>query len=215
MSDPEFKPKIGRTPVRSLDKDGRLPRIVVKAASRNRAEKAPWANALTRRPVIQLARGKGALYGLTPPPAGWRRVIVKARIARHSTSDLGAARAHLHYIQRDGVTRAGGTGELYDRDQQKADGGGFLELQEGDTYQFRLIAAPEDGARVHDLMPFVRDLMETMERDQHTKLDWVAVDHFNTGRPHSHIVIAGHGAPLYQPWHPLPSPRSGHARTRT
>ena len=106
MSEPEFKPKISRSRARSADKDGRLTRIVAKAASRNRAPKSTWANALTRRPVIQLARGKGALYGLTPAPTGWRRVIVKARIARHGTSDLAAARAHLHYIQRDGVTRA-------------------------------------------------------------------------------------------------------------
>ncbi len=192
MSEPEFKPKISSTRARSVDKDGRLTRIVVKAASRNRAAKSPWANALTRRPVIQLARGKGALYGLTPAPAGWRRVIVKARIARHGTSDLGAARAHLHYIQRDGVTRAGGPGQLYDREHDDADGGKFLERQKGDTYQFRFIVAPEDGARMRELKPFVRDLMAKMEQDLHTKLDWVAADHFNTGHPHTHIVIAGH-----------------------
>jgi type IV secretory pathway VirD2 relaxase len=29
-----------------------------------------------------------------------------------------------------------------------------------------------------------------MERDLHG-LDWVAVDHFNTGHPHTHIVIRG------------------------
>ena len=192
MSESEFKPKISSTRARTVEKDGRLTRIVVKAASRNRAPKSPWANALTRRPVIQLARGKGALYGLTPAPAGWRRVIVKARIARHGTSDLGAARAHLHYIQRDGVTRAGGPGQLYDREHDEADGGGFLERQRGDTYQFRFIVAPEDGARMRDLKPFVRDLMAKMEDDLHTKLDWVASDHFNTGHPHTHIVIAGH-----------------------
>ncbi len=30
-----------------------------------------------------------------------------------------------------------------------------------------------------------------MEEDLGTKLDWVAVDHFNTGHPHSHIVLRG------------------------
>ena len=30
-----------------------------------------------------------------------------------------------------------------------------------------------------------------MEQDLDTKLDWVAVDHFNTGHPHTHIVIRG------------------------
>jgi type IV secretory pathway VirD2 relaxase len=33
--------------------------------------------------------------------------------------------------------------------------------------------------------------MQDMERDIETKLDWVAVDHYNTGHPHSHIVIRG------------------------
>ena len=38
---------------------------------------------------------------------------------------------------------------------------------------------------------FARDLLSQMERDLDTKLDWVAVDHFNTGHPHTHIVIRG------------------------
>ena len=192
MSNPEFKPKLGKPRSRREIKSGRLTRMVVKATTRHRAPKSPWANALTRRPVAELGRGKGALYGLTPPPPGWRRVIVKARIARHGTSDLAAARTHQHYIMRDGVTRDGGPGQLYDREHDVAEGGDFLERQKGDTYQFRLIVAPEDGGRMADLKPFVRDLMRDMEEDLRTKLDWVAVDHFNTGHPHTHIVIAGH-----------------------
>jgi type IV secretory pathway VirD2 relaxase len=192
MSNPEFEPKVGKPRSRREFKSGRLTRMVVKATTRHRAPKPPWANALTRRPVAELGRGKGALYGLIPPPPGWRRVIVKARIARHGTSDLAAARTHQHYIMRDGVTRDGGPGQLYDREHDVAEGGDFLERQKGDTYQFRLIVAPEDGGRMTDLKPFVRDLMRDMEEDLHTKLDWVAVDHFNTGHPHTHIVIAGH-----------------------
>ena len=33
--------------------------------------------------------------------------------------------------------------------------------------------------------------MRQMEEDLGTKLDWVAADHFNTGHPHSHIVVRG------------------------
>lgn len=192
MPKSEFTPKLGRPRSRSTDKPGRVTRVVVKAATRRRSSKSPWANALTKRPVAELGRGKGALYQLATPPAGWRRVIVKVRIARHGASDLGAARSHQHYITRDGVTRAGGPGQLYDREQDVADGGGFQERQKGDTYQFRMIVAAEDGARLRDLKPFVRDLMIKMERDLHTKLDWIAADHFNTGHPHTHIIIAGH-----------------------
>src|SRR3546814_12787950 len=30
-----------------------------------------------------------------------------------------------------------------------------------------------------------------MEEDLGTKLDWVAVDHYNTGHPHTHILVRG------------------------
>src|SRR3546814_2124710 len=33
--------------------------------------------------------------------------------------------------------------------------------------------------------------MTQMEEDLGTKLDWVAVDHFNTGHPHSHVMLRG------------------------
>src|SRR3546814_18988455 len=33
--------------------------------------------------------------------------------------------------------------------------------------------------------------MSEMEKDLGTKLEWVAVDHFNTGHPHSHIMLRG------------------------
>src|SRR5260370_13549405 len=33
--------------------------------------------------------------------------------------------------------------------------------------------------------------MRQMEADLGTKLDWVAADHFNTGHPHSHVVMRG------------------------
>src|SRR5882762_2573383 len=98
MSNSEFEPKVGKPRSHREIKSGRLTRMVVKATARHRAPTSPWANALTRRPVAELGRGKGALYGLTPPSPGWRRVIVKARIARHGTSDLAAARSHQHYI---------------------------------------------------------------------------------------------------------------------
>jgi hypothetical protein len=34
-------------------------------------------------------------------------------------------------------------------------------------------------------------VMRQMEEDLGTGLDWVAVNHFNTGHPHSHVVIRG------------------------
>ncbi|HEX2656081.1 MAG TPA: relaxase/mobilization nuclease RlxS [Xanthobacteraceae bacterium] len=123
--------------------------------------------------------------------AGARRVVIKARIVRIKSSESGAVTAHLRYLQRDGVTREGEPGELYDAVSAQADGQVFAQRGGRDRHQFRFIVAPEDGAELTDLKPFVRDLMRQMEVDLGTRLDWVAVDHFNTSHPHSHIVVRG------------------------
>ena len=102
-----------------------------------------------------------------------------------------AAAVHLRYLQRDGVTRDGSPGQLYSAAADRADGRAFLDRSEGDPRQFRLIVAAEDGAELSDLRAFTRDLMRQVERDLGTGLDWVAVDHFNTAHPHTHIVIRG------------------------
>ena len=129
-----------------------------------------------------------------------RRVIVKYRIAGlRKPKAMDGARAHLRYIQRDGVTREGEPGRLYSAEQDKADGKAFLERAEGDRHQFRFIVSPEDGQSYDDLKSLTRRLMTQMEQDLGTKLDWVAVDHFNTGHPHTHIILRGvddHGRDL-------------------
>jgi type IV secretory pathway VirD2 relaxase len=120
-----------------------------------------------------------------------RRVVVKARIVRLAGSGAKAAVAHLRYLQRDGTTREGERGTLYSAELDTADGKAFLERGTGDRHQFRFIIAAEDGAEYQDLKPMIRRLMAQAENDLGTKLDWVAVDHFNTGHPHSHILVRG------------------------
>jgi type IV secretory pathway VirD2 relaxase len=123
--------------------------------------------------------------------SGGRRVIVKARYAVIKAGDLGTARAHLHYILRDGVTRDGEAGQLYTASDNHPDAAAFLQRSENDPHQFRFIIAPEDSDRLADLKPFIRDLVAQIEHDLDARLDWVAVDHFNTGHPHTHLVIRG------------------------
>jgi type IV secretory pathway VirD2 relaxase len=122
---------------------------------------------------------------------GSRRAVVKVRIAKLQAGNLAAARAHMRYIQRDGVDRSGAPGKLYGPDADEVDGVAFTERCDGDRHQFRIIVSPDDGNQLSDLKPFVRDLMQQMVRDLETKLDWVAVDHHNTGHPHAHIIIRG------------------------
>lgn len=144
----------------------------------------------------RIGRGQAAadrLKGLAErrgPGERMRRVVVKARIVRLKLGSKGAD-AHLRYLQRDGTDREGERGRLYGSETDRADGRVFVERGREDRHQFRFIVAPEEGDRLCDLRVFTRDVMRQMEEDLGTKLDWVAVDHFNTGHPHSHVVIRG------------------------
>ena len=120
-----------------------------------------------------------------------RRVIIKSRIVKPAGKGIKGAPAHLRYIQRDGVTRDGQPGQLYSADQDRADGKAFLARSGGDRHQFRFIVSAEDGVEYDDMTPFIRRLMQQMEEDLGTGLDWVAVDHHNTGHPHSHVILRG------------------------
>jgi type IV secretory pathway VirD2 relaxase len=102
-----------------------------------------------------------------------------------------AVDAHLRYLERDGVTRDGDRGKVYSAFENEADGKAFVERGRGDRHQFRFIVAPEDAAEMGDLRGFTRDLMRQMELDLATRLDWIAVDHHNTGHPHTHIIVRG------------------------
>jgi type IV secretory pathway VirD2 relaxase len=125
------------------------------------------------------------------PGARMRRVVVKARIVRLKVGSR-AADAHVRYLQRDGTTRDSERGRLYGAETDAADGKDFTERGREDRHQFRFIVAPEDGDRLSDLRAFTRDVMRQMEEDLGTRLDWVGVDHFNTGHPHSHVIVRGH-----------------------
>jgi type IV secretory pathway VirD2 relaxase len=190
MPQDDFKPKLGRMRdaggARLLKHTTRVLRQAGKAGVRALRQKGHVSPSALKR---GMGTGVRAAAGLIAP--GSRRVIVKARYTRIVGGDLGAARAHIKYIVRDGVTRNGLPGHLYDAAHDEVDGSSFLARSEHDPHQFRFIVSPEDSARLADLKPFIRDLLAQMERDLETKLDWVAVDHFNTGHPHTHIVIRG------------------------
>ncbi|MGK2910484.1 MAG: relaxase/mobilization nuclease RlxS [Sphingobium sp.] len=142
--------------------------------------------------AIGRGAGVGRDLGASQRMSGMRvrRVVVKARIVKLGGKGMAAA-AHLRYLQRDGTTREGARGALYGPDENHADGKQFLERGQGDRHQFRFVVAPEDGAEYEDLKPLVRRLMSQAEKDLGTRLDWVAVDHFNTGHPHSHVMLRG------------------------
>ncbi len=118
-----------------------------------------------------------------------RVVAIKARVVRHGARAAPLS-AHLSYLRRDGVTRDGAPGQMFDATGE-ADHRAFAERCEGDRHHFRFIVSPGDAADLADLRAYTRDLMATAERDLGTKLDWVAVDHWNTEHPHIHVLVRG------------------------
>ncbi len=72
-----------------------------------------------------------------------------------------------------------------------ADTKGFPKWCEEDRHHFRFTVSPEDAGRMADLRAFTRELMADAERDLRTRLDWVAVDHWNTDNPHIHVLVRG------------------------
>jgi type IV secretory pathway VirD2 relaxase len=120
-----------------------------------------------------------------------RRVVVKARVVKLKGVESQAVAAHLRYLQRDGVTTDGQHGQAYSGEDDRADARAFADRGLEDRHQFRFIIAAEDGVELGDLKPLTRRLMAQMEQDLDTSLDWLAVDHFNTGQPHTHVVVRG------------------------
>lgn len=194
MNDDEFEPKLPKHKVKQATGKSNYIQKVLRSANK-RYNQSPTK--LSARKYIftgsRIGRGRapGALAVSSQFNAQQRRVVVRARIAKFGSGQLTSARAHLSYIQRGGVTKEGEKGRLYDAISDKVDGKSFLENCKDDRHQFRFIVSPEDGHKLKDLKPFVRDLMHQAEYDLETKLEWVAVDHFDTGYPHTHIVVRG------------------------
>jgi type IV secretory pathway VirD2 relaxase len=80
---------------------------------------------------------------------------------------------------------------MFDAGSDRADGAAFAERCEDDRHHFRFIVSPEDAGEMTDLRAFSRDLARQMEIDLGTRLDWVAVDHWNTDNPHVHLLVRG------------------------
>lgn len=187
-----FKPRLGRLGDQGRSGGKRFRQRLLKAGAK--------LNRAARKPGFTGARiGRGTAAGRM---ASWhgqslarmrvRRVVVKVHIARSGkTGGKALFRAHLKYLQRDGVDRDGKGGELYSKDRENVGDRDFVERSEKDRHQFRIILAPEDGDALGDLKENTRALMAQMEKDLGTRLDWVAVDHHNTGHPHTHVVIRG------------------------
>lgn len=145
-----------------------------------------------QRPGSRLGRGHvAARFAGRGLGSNARRVTIKARLVNLAKAGSHSTAAHLRYIEREGVNRQGGPGHAYGPTTDNADTKAFEERGREDRHQFRFIVSPEDAEQLDDLRTYTRHLMARMEADLGTRLEWVAVDHWNTDNPHTHVVLRG------------------------
>ena len=155
------------------------------------AERSGGVRQARARRASTFGRGRAAsLRANHGRPRGARGAMIKARVVRH-TPGRGPLSVHIDYLRRDGVTQEGARGVLFDAEREDADGAAFVRRGEDDRHHFRFIVSPDDAEQLVDLKAFTRQLMAQAEQDLGTRLDWVAVDHWNTGHPHIHVLVRG------------------------
>lgn len=131
-------------------------------------------------------------------PGTAQRVVVKARVCRHAAPFGAADRAlagHLAYLGRGGAGRDGARPDFFDEARDGLDAAASVRSWSADRHHFRLIISPEHGDRITDLAGYTREVMRRVAIDlREPQLSWLAVCHFDTARPHAHVVVRGRRA---------------------
>lgn len=192
--DIEFRVRAGkakRSSGQGRNARGLVAEVLRVAAKSGGSKRAGWGGS-RRRGQSSFGRGRTSFARSRLFGSG-RRVLVKALPVRHRVGGrrMAPLSAHIAYLKREGVTRDGTATRMFDADGDRADDRGFAERCKDDRHHFRIIVSPEDAADLTDLREYTRDLVRQMESDLGTRLDWVAVDHWNTDNPHVHLLVRG------------------------
>ena len=193
MKDDDLRVRPGRSRARGARSFGKAQSLVGRVLQiSRRSGYSPLNPGRKRRGTGQRGRGRSAALQQRRSRFD-RRVVVKARVVRQHGTKLRSAplARHVAYLEREGVTRDRTRGQMFDDRSDAADGEAFAERCREDRHHFRFIVSPEDAAEMADLRVFTRELMSDMARDLDTRLDWVAVDHWNTVNPHVHVLVRG------------------------
>lgn len=190
----EFRVRLGRTRATKAPKPKSFVAQVLKAARKEGPAIQRSANAGRAHMPSRSSFGRGkTAFSRERLFSPTRRVVVKARVVRHRGQNFRSAplSAHLSYLKREGVSRDGERGVMFDATRDYADDRAFTARCEDDRHHFRFIVSPEDAGEITDLKAFTRDLVRQVESDLGARLDWVAVDHWNTDNPHVHLLVRG------------------------
>lgn len=187
--DDDFRLRPGR--IRSRGAERAQPLVARVLAATQKAGGQVRRGRVTARHKSRFGRGRAAsLVAGRRLSTLSRNVVIKSRVVRQGRGAAPLGR-HLDYLRRDGVTRDGEHGRLFNGGDDAPDGDAFAGRSADDRHHFRFIVSPEDAADMADLKGFTRELMTQVQKDLGTELDWVAVDHWNTGQPHVHVILRG------------------------
>jgi type IV secretory pathway VirD2 relaxase len=191
IRDDDLRLRLGRVRDRGRGSARRAKPFIARALAA--AEKAGGLYRRSGRSTRSRALGRGRAASVAAARLmtdRTRSVTVKARVVRHRTrgAPLGT---HLAYLRREGVTKDGAAGRMFDAERDDADQRTFAGRCEGDRHHFRFIVSPADAEQLSHLKAFTRDMMAQAERDLGTRLDWIGVDHWNTDNPHTHVIVRG------------------------
>lgn len=192
--DDDFNPRPGR--IRHGNQGARRPKSfvgeVMRAAKKAGHRGRTFGRSSGSVGRSTFGRGRRAALSLSSRSPS-RRVVIMTRIVRHQGKRFRSAplSKHVAYLKREGVTRDGVDARMFDAGSDDADPKAFAERCEEDRHHFRFMVSPEDADQMADLRGFTRELMKDAEHDLGTRLDWVAVDHWNTDNPHIHVLVRG------------------------
>ena len=180
--------------------------------------KAPrLSSLLDRRIKTRRASGAGGGFGGDLR----QQAVVKIHYFSHAGGGGGGLAGHATYVSRDGaarpddlaqgpveerahergtpvhadyLTRDGAAGRdlFYSASEDRIDGRAIAADWAGsDKRHFRIVLTAEEGGALKDLPGYTREIMARTEAALGKPLAWLAIDHWDTDNPHTHIILRG------------------------
>lgn len=143
-----------------------------------------------KKPLISHA------HPVRPSPRGLalrsasRRCTVKVNYVANKKAGQWAA--HGRYLEREGAQKEGEIGKGFNANGDEVSLSSEMHKwqMEGDQRLFKIVVSPEDGDRLQ-MKEYTREFMARLQQHMGKDLEWAAIDHYNTGHPHTHVVLRG------------------------
>ena len=164
-------------------------RVKSKSGTSNQPKSHKWS--FFGKAAIAGFLNKKAFQKASYAPKSWdQKSIAKVSYSKNSYQRQWGT--HGYYLARQGAQLENQPGLGFDANDNDLNISKALTKwqKDGDPRFWKIILSPE-MAHKFDLKEHVRAVMGQVEKDLGTKLEWVAIDHYNTDNPHAHIVMRG------------------------